>query len=62
MTDIREWADLHGEERMSMKEFEWREGHTYCCICGEWVDNADYDSERDCCRYCAVTDDIMPSR
>lgn len=54
MKDMREWADLYGEERMSMKEFEWREAHTYCRVCDEWVD--DYDSEHDCCVYCFEED------
>ena len=61
MIDIREWADLRGEERMSMKEFEWREAHSYCCVCDERVDNADYDSERDCCCYCVEDEHIVPS-
>ena len=54
MTDIREWADLHGEERMSGDELEREENYAYCyCyLCGEVEHITNYDTERDCCVFC----------
>ena len=51
MIDIDEWADTHGEIRMSRTQFEREESISYCELCGEFYHPDELD-ENGWCEYC----------
>ena len=56
MIDLDEWADTHGEIRMTRSQFEREESVAYCDYCGEFFHPDELD-EAGLCEYCREDED-----